>query len=84
MGTRSLSWRFTPGAYLRQHVDSFDGRNRRADKVAKRIAPAVAYGPKSKGELLVWLRLKELRVNGPSMVLAPTRNSAHERKRKNL
>jgi hypothetical protein len=74
----------SPGACFRQHVDNFDGRNRRTDKAAKGIAPAVAYGAKSKGEIVVWLRLKGLRVHSSSMVPARTRISAHERKSKNL
>jgi hypothetical protein len=64
-------------------MDNFDGRNRRAYEVAKRIAAAVAYGPKSECELVVRLRLKGLRVHGFSMVLAPTRINPHEAKRKN-
>jgi hypothetical protein len=73
----------SPGAYFRQHVDNFDGRNRRTDEVPKRIATAVADGPKAEGELVIWVRLKGLRVvHGFSNVLAPTRINAHERKRK--
>jgi len=64
----------SPGAYFRQHVDNFDGSNRRADKVAKRIAAAVAYGPKSKGELVVWLRLKGLRFHGSSIAAGADKN----------
>jgi succinyl-CoA synthetase beta subunit len=64
-------------------VDNFSGRNRRADEVAKGIATAVAYGPKSKSELVMWLRLKGLRVHGFSTVLVPARINAHERERKN-
>jgi succinyl-CoA synthetase beta subunit len=64
-------------------VDNFSGRNRRADEVAKRIAAAVAYGPKSKSELVMWLRLKGLRVHGFSTVLVAARINAHERERKN-
>jgi hypothetical protein len=64
-------------------VDNFEGRNRRTDEVPKRIATAVADGPKAEGELVIWLRLKGLRVHGFSNVLAPTRINVRERKRKN-
>src|SRR5260370_41681375 len=60
----------SPRACFRQHVDNFDGRNRRADEIAEWVAATVADSPKSKSELVVWLRLKGLRVHGISSILA--------------
>src|SRR5258708_38054978 len=73
----------SPGAYFRQHVDNFDGRNRRAHEIPKKVAAAVAYSPKSEREMVGRVRLKGLRGYGFSLLLAPTRSKAHERKRKN-
>ena len=73
----------SPGAYFGQHVDNFDGGNRGANEVPERVAAAVADGPKAEGKLVIWLRLKGIRVHGNSSVLLPARMKAHLEMRKN-
>src|SRR5260370_36966885 len=71
----------SPGAYFRQHVDNFDGRNRRAHEVPKKIAAAGAYSPKSEGELGGGVRVERVRGHGFSLLVGATRINAHGPKR---
>lgn len=60
-------------------MDSFGGGNRRADEVPERVAAAIADGPKAKGELVIWLRLKGIRVHGKLHYIAARENESTPR-----
>ena len=69
----------SPSADFGQHVDNFAGGNRRADEVAERVAAAIANGPKAEGELVIWVRLKGIRVHGKLHCIAASENESTPR-----